>query len=156
MFFNAMQPAIMMETAMKTYLKNMDAMARPSRTQMKSAARAQIELGGFVAKRMKANIELPKKYAACVTPADVMGTTVAFWMTCFEDYAETAQRAGQAVGMAPADPISRIKDWQPPVGVETPAEPADRARDTLDLDDAPKFEDLEGKWPPAEAIKSAA
>jgi len=113
-------------------LKAYDRVARSSQPVLKTMTRAQIEAGGFVTKRMKAHMDLPSRMAKCQTPMDVMAAGMQFWVECFEDYAETSQRALQIMGVAAPMPLSRISDWQP---VKTAS--GSRERDVMDLTDAP-------------------
>lgn len=103
-----------MEGYFKAYWKGVDSMMRASQPSMKAVARAQIEAGGFVTKRMKANMELPTRLGRCRNPVEAMQQGAQFWVECMEDYAQTSNRALQILGVNAPRPFSRIDDWQPP------------------------------------------
>lgn len=102
----------LMEGYFKAYWKSVDSMVRASQPAMKSYARAQVEAGGFITKRMKANMELPTRLGRCRNPMEAMQESAQFWVECMEDYAETSNRALQILGVNAPRPLSRIDDWQ--------------------------------------------
>ena len=134
MLFNPMQTANLMEGALKTYWRGFDSVARSSTPQAKAVVRSQIELGGFVTRRMKSGMELSHRMGRCSSPVDAVGEMASFWMDYFEDFAETSQRSMQIFGISSPAKVSRIQDWQPPM---SPADVETKVRDTLELEPKP-------------------
>ncbi len=99
--------------ATKTYFSEVDRVIRAGHPSAKSVMRAQIQTGGFVTKRMKANMELPQQVMACRTPVDLASVTFGYWLQAFEDYAETAQQTAAMFGMVPSDNVPTVEDWVP-------------------------------------------
>jgi len=109
--FSAMLPP--QPPVAKSYFTEVDRVVRAGQPSAKSVVRAQIQTGGFVTKRMKANMELPHQLAACRTPVDLAGVTFGYWLQAFEDYAQTAQQTAAMFGVVPADHVPTVEDWVP-------------------------------------------
>jgi hypothetical protein len=124
----------LMEGYFKAYWKGVDSLVRASQPSMKAAARAQIEAGGFITKRMKANMELPARLGQCRNPMEAMQEGAQFWVECMEDYAQTSNRAMQILGVTAPRSFSRIDDWQPFAANHTPPK---RERDVMSIDPRP-------------------
>ncbi|MEM1307472.1 MAG: hypothetical protein AAGG99_08100 [Pseudomonadota bacterium] len=134
-FFNPFLVTPAANAFMRPFLTNLDKVGQSSQPQLKATVRSQIEAGGFVAKRLKANMEMPERLSRCRTPMDTMMVATSYWMEAFEDYAESSQRAARILGFASPTVVSRIGDWQPPMAPVdmVPTEPA-RVRDVMDVE----------------------
>ncbi|MEO1693913.1 MAG: hypothetical protein AAFR55_01595 [Pseudomonadota bacterium] len=139
MFYNPFLATPAANAFMRPFLTNLDKVGQSSQPQVKATVRSQIEAGGFVAKRLKANMEMPERLSRCRTPMDTMMVATSYWMEAFEDYAESTQRAARILGFAGPDVVSRIGDWQPPMAPVdmVPRAPA-RVRDVMDVATADK------------------
>ncbi len=96
-----------------SYFKTFDKFAQASQPYTKSALRAQMEVGGLMMRRARANFELPSRLAQCRTPADLFFETVNFWVGMIEDTTVTANRAVQALGLPNPVLDAQIDDWVP-------------------------------------------
>ena len=89
-------------------------------TPMKSVARAQAEMIGFMSRRTRACFEAPAQLISCRNPQDVLHEQMRFWDLAAEQYNETSKRIVEAwtpVAAAvdeaekPAVPVTRTHDY---------------------------------------------
>ncbi|MEL6299754.1 MAG: phasin family protein [Pseudomonadota bacterium] len=122
--------------AAKPVFNGVDQAVRAGQPTARSVMRAHIEAGGFVTKRMKANMDLPAQMAQCRDPNDLMALTASYWLQAFEDYATTGQRMAQCFGFPAESSVPTIEDWssveqilpRAPATVERAADAARTAR----------------------------
>ncbi|MEO1746947.1 MAG: hypothetical protein AAFR13_10535 [Pseudomonadota bacterium] len=152
MFFAPLQGAAMMQNAMASYWRSVDNVGKTAHPHMKAATRTQLEAGGFVAKRLRANMELPHRFARCKTPMDAMIEATSFWIEAVEDYADTTHSSFRALGFAPPTLEPRVTDWQSPIASATTPIVKPRERDLLDVKPVPPKANTQ----PAEEYAKAA
>ena len=69
---------------------------------MKSVARAQAEMIGFMSRRARACFEAPSQLTQCRNPQDLLHEQMRFWDLAAEEYKETSRRVLEA--WAPLSP----------------------------------------------------
>jgi hypothetical protein len=59
---------------------------------MKGLARWQLEVAGFMNRRVQAYMEIPSRLSRCRTPQDLFSEQTRFWQTAFEQHSESSRR----------------------------------------------------------------
>lgn len=85
-------PANTMFLAYFTAIENASAAFAP----VKSVARAQAEMIGFISRRARACFEAPAQLTTCRNPHDILHEQMRFWNLAAEEYAETSRRVMEA------------------------------------------------------------
>ncbi len=85
-------PANNMFLAYFTALENASVAFAP----MKSVARAQAEMIGFMSRRARACLEAPAQLTSCRNPHDILHEQMRFWDLAAEEYKETSRRILEA------------------------------------------------------------
>lgn len=63
---------------------------------LKAAARCQLEVLGFMNRRVQAYMQVPSRLAQCRTPQDLVNEQLAFWRTAGEQYSDSSRRIMEA------------------------------------------------------------
>jgi hypothetical protein len=71
---------------------NFDMIAKGFEPALKGAARWNLELMGFMARRAQAWLEIPSRASQCKTPADLLQEQSKFWQAATADYVDASKR----------------------------------------------------------------
>ncbi|NNE23606.1 MAG: phasin family protein [Rhizobiales bacterium] len=71
--------------AMQTALKSYNAW-------LNNACQVQTEILGFITKRVREDLEMPKRFSECTSPTEVVEHQVSFAQKMFTDYADESVR----------------------------------------------------------------
>jgi hypothetical protein len=79
------------------YFSGLEAFGQAYDPFLKSIARTQLEVMGFLNRRAQAYMEAPARLQQCRTPQDFMNLQVGFWRSAYQDYSESLGRVTHAL-----------------------------------------------------------
>lgn len=84
-------------SAFQMYFGGLEAIGQAYDPFLKSVARTQLEVLGFLNRRAQAYMQIPARAAQCRTPQDLLNAGAQFWRTAYEDYTESVGRVTNAL-----------------------------------------------------------
>jgi Phasin protein len=88
----------------QAYFGGLDVMVKGYEPALKGVGRWNLELMGFMARRVRAWLEIPGELGQCKSPVEVFKAQTKFWQGASADYAEAARRLTAAWGACTAMP----------------------------------------------------
>ncbi len=80
------------EEITKANQQSMQTVLKSYNTWLQNACRVQTEMLRFINKRIRAEMEMPTRFADCKNPADVVERQMTFARMMFEDYADEGRK----------------------------------------------------------------
>ena len=122
-------------SAFQSYFGGLEAFGHAYDPLMKSFARAQLEMAGFMSRRAQACLEVPQRLTQCRTPQDIANEQMRFWRKAFQDYTDSTRRITEAMAASLSVPS---------FGVAASDEDAETARDYITFPEAEPKEPRRG------------
>ena len=94
---NGKSPA---HSAYQMYFGGLESLGQAYDPFLKSIARTQLEMMGFLNRRAQAYMQIPARVAQCRTPQDLVAAQTQFWRSAYEDYTESVARVTNSLALA--------------------------------------------------------